>query len=449
MGMRTESSLPKFPPVFVMNPYYTGVGITRSLRRKGPAVYGLASEKDAPGCKSRLYDGVYEIPNGRDEPEALYQRLLEIREQHDLAPVIFPTRDFDVLFLHRYREQLGPFYKLPQPGGSAVLRLLDKLELADIAIRHSIPVPKTVICACLDEIEREVQSLSFPVIVKPRFAYQWRKEGVWEKVGARKAVLLSSMEQVRTEYRRLESITTEVLLQEYIQGDDTDVVVCCCYVGKNGQLLGYYTAKKLRQNPPLLGTACMVELADLPAIVTPSMRLLAACEYVGMAEVEYKHDRFSDKYFLIEVNPRHWDQHELGNLARVNLTWLAYQDIIGCHPAPQMPAYDESTRCTWIAEREALFLLMRNIYVEIISICRAGIRMEGRSVVKSLNVFKNGFLELADILSGTKMFAILKVRDPIPGLILMLRIFRELARLLVGYPARLVFRQSHAVAQDN
>src|SRR5919106_4352750 len=117
-----NSSLSKFPPVFVMNPYYTGVGIARNLRRKGPAVYGLASEKDAPGSKSRLYDGIYNIPNGRDEPEALYRRLLEIREQHDLAPVIFPTRDFDVLFLHRYREQLSPFYELPQPGGRGVLR---------------------------------------------------------------------------------------------------------------------------------------------------------------------------------------------------------------------------------------------------------------------------------------------------------------------------------------
>jgi hypothetical protein len=92
---------------------------------------------------------------------------------------------------------------------------------------------------------------------------------------------------------------------------------------------------------------------------------------------------------------------------------------------------------------------MRNVYLEIISICKAGMRMEGRSVVKSLNVFRNGFLEFADILSGRKVFAILQVRDPIPGLLLTLRILRELATLLAGYPTRLFFRESHATAQDN
>src|SRR5581483_12048598 len=103
------------PPVFVMNLYYTGIGIARNLYGYGVRVYGLSSEKDAPGVKSRFFDGVYEVPNGRDEPEALYRRLLEIREHYTTPPVIFPTRDFDILFLHQYREQLAPFYRLPQP----------------------------------------------------------------------------------------------------------------------------------------------------------------------------------------------------------------------------------------------------------------------------------------------------------------------------------------------
>ena len=444
-----KASCARLPAVFVMNPYYTGVGIARNLRGKGPAVYALASEKNAPGNKSRLYDGVYEIPNGRDEAEALCHRLLEIRERHDVSPVIFPTRDFDVLFLHHYRERLSPFYELPQPGGRAVLRLLDKLELADIAIRHSVPVPKTIVCASPRDMERQVRSLSFPVIVKPRFAYQWRKEGIWEKVGARKAVLLRSMEELRREYKRLESVTAELLLQEYIEGDDTDVVVCCCYIGKNRQVLGYYTAKKLRQCPPLLGTACVVELADLPEIVAPSARLLAACEYVGMAEIEYKHDRLTGKYFLIEVNPRHWDQHELGNLAGVNLTWLAYQDLIGYPPAPQAPAYSGAKKRTWIAEREALLLVMRNAYLEMISIGRAVVRMDGRSLLKSFNVFRDGFREFAAILFGEKVFAILRVSDPIPGLLLLSRILGELVSLLGAFPARLSSRQTRAVSVDS
>src|SRR5437764_14668777 len=97
-------------PVLVMNTYYTGIGIARNLRDCKVDVYGLSSEADAPGVRSRFFKGIYPVPNGRDEPEALCQRLIELRKRHDDAPVIFPTRDFDVMFLQNHRRQLGSLY---------------------------------------------------------------------------------------------------------------------------------------------------------------------------------------------------------------------------------------------------------------------------------------------------------------------------------------------------
>src|SRR5580765_3956837 len=59
------------PPVFVMNTYSTGIGIARNLHGRGVDVYGLSSEADAPGVRSRFFKGIYPVPNGRDEPRAL------------------------------------------------------------------------------------------------------------------------------------------------------------------------------------------------------------------------------------------------------------------------------------------------------------------------------------------------------------------------------------------
>src|SRR5206468_9943078 len=81
---------------------------------RGIDVFGLSSEAGAPGMTSGFFKDIYEVPNGRDEPDALYRRLLELRSKHSDAPVIFPTRDFDVLFLHHYGQQLRPFYRVPQ-----------------------------------------------------------------------------------------------------------------------------------------------------------------------------------------------------------------------------------------------------------------------------------------------------------------------------------------------
>src|SRR5215510_3266809 len=111
-------------PVFVMNTYYTGIGIARNLYGYGVDVYGLSSETDAPGMRSRFFKGIYRVPNGRDNPKGLCEKLIELRERHADAPVIFPTRDFDVKFLHDNQTQLRSIYRIPQH--TAVECLLDK-----------------------------------------------------------------------------------------------------------------------------------------------------------------------------------------------------------------------------------------------------------------------------------------------------------------------------------
>jgi D-aspartate ligase len=435
-------------PVFVMNLYYTGIGIARNLRGCGVKVYGLTSSKDAPGVTSRFFDGIYAVPDGRDEPEALCKQLLEIRKSHTQDPIIFPTRDFDVLFLHEYREQLLPFYRLPQSKGQAIPRLLDKFELASIARRHQIPTPKTVVCSSPEELDKHVHMLQFPLVVKPRFAYQWRRKGAWEKVGAQKAILVDSVDQLRDIYLQLQFVQGEVLLQEYIAGADSDIVVCCCYINQNGELLGYFTAKKLRQNPPHFGTGCAVEAMHIPEIVAPSVQLLRACEYAGLAEIEFKYDRSANTFFLIEINPRHWDQHELGNLVGINLTQVALQDLLGDHPNPQVPTYRESIPCKWIAERELFLLLMRNAYLEIAKIQEADSAMSLRIIRKYCHVLKNTSKELRGLLRGQKVFSVFHPRDPLPGMFASFQVLREFSKICVTRIGQRFFAQQKHSQSD-
>src|SRR5262245_48056158 len=129
----------RLPPVFVMNVYYSGLGIARSLYGCGVDVFGLSSESDAPGMSSGFFKAIYAVPNGRDEPDLLCQRLLELGAKHTHPPVIFPTRDFDVLFLHQYRRQLTRFYRLPDDRGLS--SLMDKLQLANVARNLNMASP--------------------------------------------------------------------------------------------------------------------------------------------------------------------------------------------------------------------------------------------------------------------------------------------------------------------
>jgi len=416
------------PAVFVMNTYYTGIGIARNLYRYGVDVHGLVWDSDAPGVRSRFFKSIHVVPNGRDEPEALCEKLIELRRQYDEAPVIFPTRDFDVIFLHKYRRELGSLYCLPQD--TAVESLLDKHALFKIATERGIPVPQTVICSSMEQIEAQLLTLRFPLVVKPRIAAQWRQKAAWEAVGSRKAFLVENAEELRREYLQISAVNPEVMIQQYVQGSDCDISVYCCFVNADGTIPAFFTARKLRQNPPLFGTGCAVETTDIPEIVPIAERLLQGVGYTGIAEVEFKRDTATGNWFLIEVNPRHWDQHEIGTYVGVNLSWIAYQNMIGRKLDPDAPAQKHRVQLRWIAETESLMLIMRNAYRQI---------QEQRRLPHSFSQFVKGYyaalssslFEIAFLLRGRKVFAILHRRDPWPGVLLFLRTARELCQMLV------------------
>jgi D-aspartate ligase len=414
------------PPVVVMNPYYSGLGIARSLAGRGIAVHALTWERGVPGTRSRYFRRVLNAPNGRDEPEALCQFLVALAPTFATKPVLFPTRDFDVLFLDRFRVPLAEGYLLPQPADSPIMRMMDKLELARVAATLDIAVPKTASCASVADIEREAAAMHFPLIAKPRFALQWRYGDSWQRVGQQKAFIVESIDALHALYARLAGVTPEILVQEYVPGADHDIVVCCAVAGRDGTAKGYFTGRKLRQSPPLVGTGCVVEALAVDEIVAPTMALLSAFGYSGIAEVEYKHDRASGKYYLIEINPRHWDQHELGTLVGINITWLAYADLIGRSLAPCVPEYRNGRRCRWIAERELAIDIGRNAF-ESVTEARPGERLAAgwRATRQALG-------ETRAALYGTNIYGHASVRDPLPGITAGWQLVRDVSATCVG-----------------
>src|SRR5215831_7785516 len=91
-------------PAVVMNMYYTGLGIARSLGEHGVPVIGLTTQRRIYGNFTRYAKRVL-CPDSRSEPERLLEFLIAMGREIDQRMVIFPTRDDDVLFLDRYREQ--------------------------------------------------------------------------------------------------------------------------------------------------------------------------------------------------------------------------------------------------------------------------------------------------------------------------------------------------------
>jgi hypothetical protein len=163
-----------------------------------------------------------------------------------------------------------------------------------------------------------------------------------------------------------------------------------------------------------------VEACSVEPILAPSASLLKAFGYAGLAEVEYKLDRNTGTYHLIEINARHWDQHELGRLVGVNLTRIAYRDMVGAAPLRETPDYTRAASFRWIAETELLQGTAQNLRAELRRL--AG---ERASLGRRLRAIGAALRELLSVVGGSKMFAVASFRDPRPTLALCGRLMRS------------------------
>src|SRR5579864_9301459 len=115
------------PTAVVMNMFYTGLGIARSLGEHGIPVVGLSAQRGIYGNYTR-YARIVFCPDSRGGPEALRTRLIQMGRETGHRSVIFPTRDDDVVFLDRFRKELEPYFVLTVPESSVLQACLDKSE---------------------------------------------------------------------------------------------------------------------------------------------------------------------------------------------------------------------------------------------------------------------------------------------------------------------------------
>ena len=343
------------PPAVVMNMFYTGLGIARSLGEQGIPVIGLTAQR-VYGNYTR-YAKTVSCPDSKKEPEALLAFLLRQAERTGQRGVIFPTRDDDVVFLDRFRNELAPHYSLVVPPSSTIAICLDKWQTYQCAIEAGVSTPKSWLIETEGDLGRALQEATFPCVLKPLAAHHWRSGRNWEIVGCRKAIPVYSREELAAEYAVAAAADPRALLQEMIPGGDDCLFVTACYIDQDLRWAGAFNIQKLVQEPAGFGTGCVVQSVNRPELFEPTQRLLKQMNFSGIAEVEFKWDESAQRYHLIEVNPRPWDQHVLGQAVGVDVIHLAYCD----HAGLPMPAVQAGTSIwKWIADDAFVLAVLRS-----------------------------------------------------------------------------------------
>jgi predicted ATP-grasp superfamily ATP-dependent carboligase len=297
---------------------YRGLGLVRSLGRKGIPVCVLTHDDHWLAAFSRFTRRTFHWPAGSEEQRAEF--LIDLAEKRGLQGwVLLPTDDAVVALVGRYHDRLGRVFQLTTPPWDQLCRAVDKRLLYRLALDLGVDQPWT----CLPRSQDDLVTLEcpFPVIIKPATrehfnpltaAKAWRVDD--------RAGLLDRYAQARTFLP-----ADAIFIQEMIPGGG-EAQFSYAALCRDGRPLAFATARRTRQYPMDFGRASTyVETIDEPAMIEPSVRLLNALRITGLIEVEFKRDSRDGRFKLLDVNPRVWGWQTLCGRAGVDFPYLLWQ----------------------------------------------------------------------------------------------------------------------------
>lgn len=371
------------PGALIIGANLNGLSIARSLGRRRVPVWVTTPPNIKLASFSRYTERTLAWPDGDDESQAAY--LLELAERHQLNQwVLFPTSDESAGLLSKFRALLSNRFRVSTPTWDVLRRAYDKRLTYQLAAEQQVDFPSTFCPAT--EADLRTATFDFPVILKPA------THAVVSRFTADKAWPAASLEELVSRYREARELIPpdQILIQERIPGGGESQFSYAALC-RDGEPIASLTARRTRQYPIDFGySSSFVETLEVPDIVGPSKRLLAAMRYTGLVEVEYKLDARNGRYKLLDINPRLWTWSTLGALSGIDFPYLLWRIMVGKR----------------VRKRSGL----------------VGVRWVRMStdVPAAFHEMRRGRLSLRSYLSSLRCpieFAVMAADDPLPGLL--------------------------------
>ena len=301
--------------------WVNGLAAIRSLGRAGVPVLALDHRPSALGFRSRYALPVL-CPHAGESEARFVEFLSELGDVLERPAPVFATHDEGLYAIARSRDVLVDRFRYPFPAAPRFAAIETKRAQLERAEALGIGTPRTAYPGSAAEARAAAEELGFPVLVKPS-----RPEVFKHVHRGRHAFRCSSRDELERAYATTAAF--DPMIQEVVPGGDDALYSLGSYVAADGEPLGVFSGRKLRQTPPQIGTCRVGEAVWVQEVVDSGLRLLRALEFNGVSQVEFKRDPRDGRFKLMEVNPRLWQWHGLAAACGVDLPVIAYADLVG------------------------------------------------------------------------------------------------------------------------
>ncbi|HEX9076774.1 MAG TPA: carboxylate--amine ligase [Anaerolineae bacterium] len=300
-----------------------GLQTARLLAQRKVPVIGIARDQAHYGCRTNSCKKILFADTKSDE---FIKTLEMLGPQLNQKAVLFPCEDMAVLLVSRHRQTLQQWYHVVLPAADVIELMIDKVAFYEHAQREDLPIPRTFYIHSRAELEQAVDGLTFPCILKPPTSATKK----WELNSKLKAYKLTNADELFAAYERCQSWADMLLLQEWVEGPESNLYSCNCYFDAHSEPLVTFVARKLRQWPPLIGESSLGEECRDDIVLNETVRLFRSIRHYGLGYLEMKRDERTGKYFIIEPNiGRPTGRSAIAEAGGVELVYTMYCDALG------------------------------------------------------------------------------------------------------------------------
>lgn len=312
-------------------------------------VYGMAkSFHEAYGIKSEAHSGIILAPTkdsqivtvhpteGFDDDPVFTKTLLELAEttynQPDVVYLLIPCGDAYAELVSKNKDVLKAHYTFIANDFDLFQRLVNKVSFYDVCEEYQLPYPKTQIIRKSDLPSgsyKEALPFDFPIALKPANSVEWLSV---DFEGRKKAFIIHDRQEFDVIIERIyqAGYQSEMIAQDFIPGDDSNMRVLNAYVDQKHQvrLMGLGHPLLEDPSPGSVGNYVVILPDENQKLYRRIETFLKAINYVGFANFDLKYDSRDGEYKLFEINLRQGRSSFFLTLNGLNLAKFITEDLV-------------------------------------------------------------------------------------------------------------------------
>lgn len=278
------------------------VGVIRTLGRAGVPVYAVTEEGVTPASISRYLTGRVTLSSGGDSDQsALLDRLVEVVDRLPARPLLVCADDQAAVLVAEGACALAGRAICPAVAPDLPRQLASKRGLYEICRRFGVPTLATSCVKTGDDLEATLADLTLPVVVKQNDPWSRLTRPV--VTGTTVVRTAEDVSRLRVAFDRWPG-GSDVVVQEYLPDDDAEDWFVHGYCTASSEVARIFTGRKLWSWPARAGATAYARTERNEQIECSVRELCRRIGYSGIFDTDWRYDRRTGTYRLLDFNPR-------------------------------------------------------------------------------------------------------------------------------------------------